>query len=410
MKILISGAALSGNKGAMAMAVVTIAQLKKRYPDCSISLLSKYPSQDRANCRKYGVGLVAASPSKLVSSTLLRSGLKILVKKFLSADFLNDEIMEAYQSADLLIDIGGITFSDDREWKGRALSVGWILPAMAADIPVVKLSQAMGPFRRTLTKLSGRKVLNYCSVIIARGQQSESHVKNIMPDHKGVYCCDDLAFLLEKAENSTVRDYLEKKNLPLSGFAGITPSAVVYRKAKKNGNEQKYLNAICEIIKYIRDKYKIPVVMVPHAWPQSGKGTEDLEICYKVQAMLDDAHSIHIVEDDLDCNMLKGIIGQSHYFIASRFHSMIAALSTNTPTMVMGWGHKYKEIMNRVRAGNLCVDFSQTDVTVLKSLVDDLHQNRAAYEKGISDNLESIKESSMSNYSILDEFIQNGLK
>lgn len=410
MKILISGAALSGNKGAMAMAVVTINQLKKRYPGCAISILSKYPDQDRENCRKYGVGLIESPPSKLVSSTLVLSSLKVLMKNLFPTSFFNDKIISAYQDADILLDIGGITFSDDREWKGRVLSVGWILPAMATDTPVVKLSQAMGPFRRMITKICGKKILNYSSVIIARGKQSENHVKNIIPNHKGVFCCDDLAFLLEKSDDLLTTEYLQQKNLPLNKFVGISPSAVIYRKAKARGIANDYLKVLRDIIVHIKKEYNMQIVMVPHAWPQSGKGEEDLEICCKIRDLLEDTTNVYIVEDDLDCNMLKSIIGRSHYFIASRFHSMIAALSTNTPTMVMGWGHKYKEIMNRVCAGNLCIDFSQTDASVLIALVDDLHHKRNSYEKGITDNLEAIKESSMLNFSILDEFIQNGLK
>ncbi|MBL7215156.1 MAG: polysaccharide pyruvyl transferase family protein [Phycisphaerae bacterium] len=409
LNFLISGAALSGNKGAMAMAWVTVEQLRLMYPDCQIALLSKYPAQDKAACEKIGVKLVPASPGKLVSVTALRSLLSCFLRTFLSVSWLYDSILKAYCQADLILDIGGITFSDDRDWRGRALSVGWLLPAAAVRKPVIKLSQAIGPFQRFSTRFWAKRLLNRCPILITRGRGSEQNVHQLLPGKSQIYRHDDVAFLLESASDETVKAYLAQQQIPLGGYIGISPSAVIDRKARKQGIRSEYHESLIGLMKHIRRTRNLPVVMIPHAWPQSGRGREDMELCLEFYREMGEPQGVFVVQDDLDCRMLKGIIAQSDVFIGCRFHSMIAAVSSLVPTMVIGWGHKYNEIMERFDLRSFSADFTQNDVLLLCGNFDDLYDHRQEYKKSMTEKLPEILNSARQNYQLVRGYIDQNI-
>jgi polysaccharide pyruvyl transferase WcaK-like protein len=53
---------------------------------------------------------------------------------------------------------------------------------------------------------------------------------------------------------------------------------------------------------------------------------------------------------------MKAVIGISDFLIASRYHSLVAAFSMRTPVAVIGWSHKYDELMQLVGLADFIVD------------------------------------------------------
>ena len=54
--------------------------------------------------------------------------------------------------------------------------------------------------------------------------------------------------------------------------------------------------------------------------------------------------------------------------IASRFHAMVAALRSVKPTLIIGWGHKYKEVMKRFGQEEFVFDYQITTGAILEKL------------------------------------------
>ena len=59
LRILLCGGALKGNMGAPAMYDSIIDELKKSIPDPEVTVLSKYPHDDREECEKRGYRMAA---------------------------------------------------------------------------------------------------------------------------------------------------------------------------------------------------------------------------------------------------------------------------------------------------------------------------------------------------------------
>lgn len=57
---------------------------------------------------------------------------------------------------------------------------------------------------------------------------------------------------------------------------------------------------------------------------------------------------------------MKAVIAASEFTIASRYHSLVAALSARTPVAVLGWSHKYDELMDDMGLANYNVNLMAT--------------------------------------------------
>ena len=405
LTILISGSSLSGNKGAMAMALVLAKQLREIKSDCRLLLLSKYFKQDAPFAPLYGIELIKAPPSRLVSLTLIRS-LVVMLLRSVPTQWLYDSVMKAYRDSDILVDLSGVSFSDDLDWRGKMLSVAWLAPALATKTPYVKLSQALGPFRKRINRWAARFFLKQSPLLIARGTKSAENVRELLGPENKCHVCYDTAFLLEPSDEKTVDQFLKQRSIPGGGFVGISPSAVVDRKAKGKHQQAYYRNAIAELIRHITETTGSSVVLIPHAWPQTGRGTEDMHLCLEITAKLPEVKNVYVIKQDLDPSMLKGIISRSEVFVSCRFHAMIASLSSKVPTLVVGWGHKYNEIMQLFGHDEFCYDFSTAGGAMLTESFGRLWRDREKMRGLIEENLQEVENSSRENFRLLREYLE----
>jgi polysaccharide pyruvyl transferase WcaK-like protein len=79
--------------------------------------------------------------------------------------------------------------------------------------------------------------------------------------------------------------------------------------------------------------------------------------------------------------------------MVSRFHAMIAALSAKQPVIVLGWSHKYKEVMDSFELGSLVYDYKQADFSIIlnsiESIVEDDTEVTAKLNRHLEANLQS---------------------
>ncbi len=66
---------------------------------------------------------------------------------------------------------------------------------------------------------------------------------------------------------------------------------------------------------------------------------------------------IEWVDYDINTASIRRIISQADVLVTSRYHAMISGLSLGVPTVVIGWGHKYKETMAYFDLEEYSLDF-----------------------------------------------------
>jgi len=74
---------------------------------------------------------------------------------------------------------------------------------------------------------------------------------------------------------------------------------------------------------------------------------EDAEGLFAVciQHEMDHLKGVLFIDRELSSQTLRYLIGRCDYFVASRFHAMVSSLAMAVPTLVIGWSHKYQEVL-----------------------------------------------------------------
>jgi polysaccharide pyruvyl transferase WcaK-like protein len=126
----------------------------------------------------------------------------------------------------------------------------------------------------------------------------------------------------------------------------------------------KYIQAYYLIAKRLLNKSE-KILFLPHKYSKNKKEC-DREICYKVYNLLlqdekVDNAKCKIVREDLDVWQAKSLIAESKNAVVSRYHALVAALSTAVPAFSIGWNIKYQDLLNYYGVRSMSVDIRENN-------------------------------------------------
>lgn len=387
--IAITAGVLYGNRGAEAMVSTCVEQILAKYPECNVHILSYYPVEDCAEKRgmfgQSNVYVHSLTPKNIVLNWFPMSFITIFVAK--KSDQVFADMMSPFsllRCIDAVFDVAGVSFMDGRQ-KFLPFNILSILPFIVNRIPVVKLSQAIGPIKSLLTKLSAKLVLPRLKLICARGMVTKKLIEESFVELDNLIYAPDISFLLEPP---TTTPYEQRR----ANTLGVLPSSLVMSK------DGEYPRKMANLIKKAQSK-GFDVVLIVHSWRRNfdGMRNNDIPVAKKINELL--SEPLEIVGEGLTAKQLKVEVGKLEAIITSRFHGMVAGLSTSTPTMVVGWSHKYLEVLNEFGFDdNYCVDFKNVNDALLEKKLNFLYENRADISSRISQSLPGIKKLSMGQF------------
>ncbi len=399
LRILLCGGALKGNMGAPAMYDSIIDELKKSIPDPEVTVLSKYPHDDREECEKRGYRMAAFPTIR----QLIDGGCFFLFGGLLKALHLpcrwtvkKGGALDAYFDNDILIDASGISFTDDRSFSNILINTLWFLPALVTGIPAVKLSQSMGPFGKSYVKVLGKLVLNRLDFMVCRGERSYELTKAFLKKDN-IYNLPDTAFCLRPAEGSEREALLEKYGLRDGEYIAVGPSFVMRDYFEKGVYSDILSGALNRIAKISQRK----LLFVPHSWihsAQLGADTvnDDLAVCREVAAKLE-SDNYAIVTEEVSARHLKALIGGACMAVGSRYHFLIAALSSGVPSMALGWSHKYRELFGEFGLAEYVLEYTGMNAENVKSMAEKLYTNKDEVREQIDGRLGDVIRRSAQN-------------
>lgn len=432
--VAITAASYSGNKGAAAMLQSSISQLKERYGDSlQIRLMSVYPSEDRLQCPHAFVTIIPAQPQKVLC---LVFPCAVLYRMFrwcapLRAVLLNNEMLKTYLHTDLVIDEAGISFSDSRGFLLNTYSFACAAIPMLMGVPVVKYSQAMGPFANAYNRLLAKLALPEMKLVTARGRMTDTYLRSIgVRRQERVYA--DGAFTMPDAPAVEKRVQKICETNGFSHMAALSVSSVVERKCRKAGID--YCAIMAEFAVYL-NRRGYQVFLLANAARMHVKKTHnnDLPACdmvagiyhklqnrennrrtgpgsgMKEQGQADSARGLIWEPREMDAEEIRAWIGRCEFLVTSRFHAMVFALSKNVPVLLVGWSHKYQEVMEQFGLSEFAADYSDLSLEKLQNRFEIFLEQQEAIRERICKNLPAVKESSRKNIchiiKILDEIL-----
>lgn len=320
------------NKGAELMLVSILDVFSKHHPEVKFCI---NPSiyDDSASCKKYGIYEYIKTPKarggRLFSARFL---LNRSISKFIPASYLNSHNLVKFDQVDALLDISGVRFSDKASTVAGKNFLELARYFRKKGKPVILLPQMFGPFNKSQSVTLMRQITKESSLIFARDAISLDLIKQSVPEATNVFRAPDITIPI----SSGLLDLeLHKKN---ERYGCLVPNARMYDRGD-DGWSEKYVNLLALAALELHAKGIKPFLLV-----HSLDGDEDKPIAEKVQQIVGhNICSIKLAEDPLDT---KDFISRSTLLIGSRYHSIVSALSSGVPVIVMGWAHKYETILS----------------------------------------------------------------
>ncbi|CAN5909619.1 hypothetical protein BH23ACT2_BH23ACT2_24450 [soil metagenome] len=342
------GAAYSANKGAASMVQSLLDNLPEQSGAIEVVAVSTHAGADRRTYARAGLDVDVASQSPaelaLVQFPLALVARLLRALRLPYRWLLRPRALRALHDADVVADLSGISFVDGRRVIVIIYNAIVVWVPLLLGPPVVKCAQAMGPFRTPVNKALASRTLPRLARVCPRGAATEEHLRSL--DLQNLTPAGDLAFSM------TVPD--EVRSAMVAGLADrgvgrylvVSPSQVVDTYCQ--GEQIPYPQLMASFIDAVGAATDRHVVVVAHsAQPDAGVNhMNDLPLCRRIASLVRDRDRLVLLDEDLLPTELRAVIAGADALVTSRFHAMISALAEHVPTLVIGWSHKYAEILD----------------------------------------------------------------
>ncbi len=379
MKVILLGATFATtNMGVGALTAGAIKSILYQYPDAEIKLLDydresiTYPYL--LNRKKVAVQLLNLRFSKkiylrnhvarLLGTSLL---LRLLPGGARNRLIAKNPYLRQIAEADIVASIAGGDSFSDIYGLGRFIYV--TLPqllTLSMGKQLILLPQTLGPFNKRITRAVSRYILGRSSLIYSRDQEGLEEIKSILPsgyNPENVRFCYDVGFVLEPAPPQTpeMMDLFSRK-MEAATLVGLNVSGLLYIGGYTQNNmfglRMDYREFIFRLIDFLVERKGAHVVLIPHVFGAAEERESDSTVCQQVYEKLRARYpdKIFTVREKYDQGGIKYIIGLCDFFIGSRMHACIAALSQNIPAVAVAYSKKFKGVLKTIGAEALVAD------------------------------------------------------
>ena len=403
VRIAIIGAALSANKGAAAMVESVMARLPNEMGDCHFDILTTYPDADASRVPAGAdAAVVGLQPLRLALVEFPIACLALVARTLrIPLFWVRSRGCRSMLDSSVVVDVAGISFADGRGFAIVVYNALMTGVPLLLGVPTVKAAQALGPFQSIPNKWLAPLVLRRVKTVCARGARTREHLDSL----GGVNAVDvaDLAFSLDEAAGlpSAVSTALGSID---SNFIVVMPSAVVKGIFESAGGS--YVSAMASLVTEIRSKTGRSVVIAPHSYraglPEGRMN--DGPVCREVAEACAGDSQVLGLDSDLTAGELRHLVALGSVLVTSRFHAMISGLATSTPTVVVGWSHKYKEVLDDFGLSSLGLDSSAlNNPPEIADVVARVLSTRDELSQQITAALPAVKVRSLRNFSAIAE-------
>ncbi|MDL2266732.1 polysaccharide pyruvyl transferase family protein [Desulfovibrio sp. OttesenSCG-928-G15] len=399
---------MSGNIGGPAINIAVVEELQKRLPEIGVSVLSKYPATDASPTLSRGwnffpfttwTQLFLGLPLGIVTFALRKLGLP--TKWAYRGSF------RPYAAGTILVDTSGISFTDDRPFVNLVINALWFVPAFGTGIPVVKLSQAVGPFTKPLTKLVSFFFLSRMNMIVCRGEESAKELQGLGVNVP-MTTLPDCAFCLAAGSAEDAKALMDKGGVPDGvPYVVFGPSHVVAKRVVSHtGSDSAYIESLAAAAEWLLQNSPCHIVFLAHE--VKGGRQNDLPVCEAVLARLAE-HSarVHLLPFEVNPKITKKVCEGAEVAVGSRFHFLVGSISSGVPSLATAWNHKYFEMMRMVQQEDMVIQFSDITPNRIVQSVERLWSERQQRKGTIQSLLPKVIDQARENAVIVYKLLQS---
>lgn len=348
--IIITGGELF-NKGAQAMTFIAVDEMKKRFPDHRILVLSEMdlqrPKEEREQYAFEFMGWYPLKFAKCQTNPILRALCLLRNRRELL------EAEEIYKNTDFMIDISGYALGSDWSEKTCDHYLDHLNFAKAFHISAYLMPQSFGPFdfqgeggKRIDRRIA--RLLPTARVICAREQEGYQALKERYR-LDNVIRADDLVVSSRSVNWDNIYCEIPKQQLPCiaDGSVAVIPNQRNYVVAEEVRTKKLYIFMIREL-----RQSGLKVYILSHS-------DSDRDVCKQLKAEFCDDEGVILIERELNCLEFNETVRQFRFIVASRFHAIVHAFRNEIPCIALGWAVKYHDLMKQFGQERYMLDVRQ---------------------------------------------------
>jgi polysaccharide pyruvyl transferase WcaK-like protein len=268
---------------------------------------------------------------------------------------VEERLADALRTTDLYLDAWGIDFVDKlagKNFKSALMGKPLILAAAWLGVPAVHYTASYGPMTSRWTRAAAWWALGrHCARVYCREDQSRLNLLACGVRGDKLRVAPDSGFLMPC--RSVALDGLD----PGCPVMGVSVSHQIVRQWK---SPEPYVDMIAGLCDRAVRQWGVQVLLIPNELADGGY--DDRAVARDVRERVQSKGKVHVFAAESHAGPeQKGAIARCDLFVASRYHSIVAAMSTGVPTVVIGWHHKYAELLETF--GQAEVGLSSDDCT-----------------------------------------------
>jgi len=375
----------TGNLGVSALAESTIKCILYRWPNAQIVLIASSREAGKYKLRLNNRDvLVNKLPIRISKNVFLSNHFlvflfyAILLKvvpwcRFRSFVIKRNRYVKDLIETDLVADVsGGDSFSDIYGIRRFRFTVVFKWLVILFGKPLILLPQTYGPFSSRFAKSIARYILKRSQIIFTRDKTRVDYLRSILDDRdftKKVRFAPDVAFVLDprKPKHLAIEPSVNIRGQN-SMIVGLNISGLLFNGGYTQDNmfrlKADYRTLIRNIAEFLLKDENVVVFLVPHMFPSAVYKIEsDPDACLKIYEQLKQIYPsrIFLLKGQYDQGEIKYIVGLCDFFIGSRMHACIAALSQCIPAVGLAYSKKFQGVFASADAEQFVVDLSRTE-------------------------------------------------
>ena len=401
-RIVLLGASLnSGNRGVNALTRGQIMLILNKYgSNIKIDILSYTVDKEKRNIIEYN--------DKNICVMEIPCNKRKSIETYCKSKLIgNNNIIKIIKESDAVFDISeGDSFSDIYGIK-RFIQHSLIkLSIINLRKKLIIMPQTLGPFKRPLVKIVAKKIINRADFVFARDEMSKKVVREELEIDKNIKVIPDLAFYMKPDYRANIERFVENNK---SVKIGINVSALLYNGGYNGKNmfnlRVNYKTLIDSLIKKLSLISNVEIILIPHVMVKDIEVEDDFRVCKKIASDLNSKLNIKIktIDKYYREDEIKAIISGCDYFIGSRMHACIGAISTCVPTSPIAYSRKFIGIWDTIGLGYCVTDpRKQNEDEIINSIIDNFN-NRIKIKDKLSTEIPLLKEKIETIIDIIEE-------
>lgn len=366
----------TGNRGVSALAASTIKIINKIKPNSKYYFLGGnkasvertiYDDEMQINTKLINYRL---SPRSKWNEHILMILIAAIIHHFVPITVIRKNIIKIIPCLELLNGSnfigslhGGDSFSDIYGMKRFIYSIIPDLLTILMNKELILLPQTYGPYKGSIAKKIALFILKRSKFVISRDENSIEYIRILYKNRikeKKIRKCPDVAFFLGVKEVPEIEKVIGRDGH--ERLIGININGLMYKGgfSQKNmfGLKCDYKKIVDLLIENICNIEGNKILLIPHTYGPKGSIDMDPEVSEEVYRKYNDKYlnRIKIIKKEYDQSELKYIIGKCNFFIGSRMHACIAAISQGIPTIAIAYSRKFEGVFGMVNMHDSVID------------------------------------------------------